>query len=327
MIKEAILTEEKQKIATFLFQFELELEKGIDLTLYYEENGRIVGTISKEGYIIKCLAVDKTFQGQNIASKLVSEIVSRIIYEGNDYYQVFTKKMYRDTFLSLGFSEIFYTEETSVLECSSNTIDNFLEANTRRLTFYTDDIACVVVNCNPITRGHLYLIEKASKEHDHVLVFVLEEDKSYFTFQERMSLVFLAVKHLNNVTVLPSTRYMISSLTFPSYFIKEETKKNYEYAKIDTGIFKKYFMKYYKIKYRYVGEETSEIMKIYNETLKELLKTNLIVVPRLDSISASKVRELIFESKLDDALEYIPESVKNLLVNIIKSKELEHHSL
>ncbi len=60
-------------------------------------------------------------------------------------------------------------------------------------------------------------------------------------------------------------------------------------------------MKYYKIKYRYVGEETSEIMKIYNETLKELLKTNLIVVPRLDSISASKVRELIFESKLDDA--------------------------
>ena len=68
-------------------------------------------------------------------------------------------------------------------------------------------------------------------------------------------------------------------------------------------------------------------MKIYNETLKELLKTNLIVVPRLDSISASKVRELIFESKLDDALEYIPESVKKLLVNIIKSKELEHHSL
>lgn len=327
MIKEAILTDEKRRIEDFLTKFDLRLERDVDLTLYYEKDGEIVGTVSKAGYIIKCLAVDKNFQGQNLASKLVSEIVGRIVFEGNNYYQVFTKKIYRETFLNLGFSEIFSTEETTVLECSLNTIDDYLTSATKRLNFFTSDIASIVVNCNPITKGHLYLIEKASKEHEHVLIFVLEEDKSFFSFQERMSLVFLATNHLKNVTVLPSTRYIISSLTFPSYFIKEETKRNYEYARIDVGIFKKYFMKYYKIKYRYVGEETSEIMRIYNETLEEILGNGLVLVPRLDNISASMVRKLIIENRIDEALNYIPESVQKLFENIVKSKEIEHHSL
>lgn len=321
MIKEAILEEEREKVKNFLKDFDLKLEPNLDLTLYYEENNEIIGTVSKEGYIIKCLAVDKSFQGQNIASLLISEIVSRILYEGSNYYQVFTKRIYLDTFLNLGFSEIYSTNSTSVLECSSYTIDDCLRESIKRIDFYTDDIASVVVNCNPMTKGHLYLIEKASKEHDHVFVFVLEEDKSYFSFKERLTLVYLGTRHLSNVTILPSTKYMISSLTFPSYFIKEETKKNLEYAKVDAGIFKKYFMKYYKIKYRYVGEEASEIMYIYNETLKEVLKDNLIVVKRLDNISASVVRNLIVEGKIIEATEYIPESNKELFLRIVEEKK------
>lgn len=321
MIKEAILEEEREKVKSFLKDFDLKLEPNLDLTLYYEENSEIIGTVSKEGYIIKCLAVDKSFQGQNIASLLISEIVSRILYEGSNYYQVFTKRIYLDTFLNLGFSEIYSTNDTSVLECSSYTIDDCLKESVKRIDFYTDDIASVVVNCNPMTKGHLYLIEKASKEHDHVFVFVLEEDKSYFSFRERLTLVYLGTRHLSNVTILPSTKYMISSLTFPSYFIKEETKKNLEYAKVDVGIFKKYFMKYYKIKYRYVGEEVSEIMNIYNEMLKEELKDNLIVVKRLDNISASVVRKLIEEGKTVEATEYIPEANKELFLRIVEEKK------
>ena len=37
------------------------------------------------------------------------------------------------------------------------------------------------MNCNPFTKGHKYLIEKASKENDVVHLFILTEDKSEFS--------------------------------------------------------------------------------------------------------------------------------------------------
>ena len=320
MIKEAFLNSEKERIKEFLLGFDLNYESNVDLTLYIEEDGKIIGTISKEKYIIKCLAVDKNYQGENLASTLVSEMVSRIIYEGKTYYQVFTKREYLNTFLNLGFSEIYSTDKTSVLESNSFTIDDYLKKEIKRFNIYTDDLASVVVNCNPITKGHLYLIEKASKEHEHVLVFVLEEEKSFFTFEERISLVYLATRHLGNVTVLPSSHYIISSLTFPSYFLKDKMQKNYEFAKVDVGIFKKYFMKYFNIKYRYVGSETDEVMKIYNDVLKEELGNNLIIVPRLDNISASMVRKYIEDGNSEKALEYIPEAIHTLFLNIASNK-------
>jgi len=320
MIKEAILNSEKEKVKEFLLKFDLNYENSVDLTLYIEENDEIIGTVSKENYIIKCLAVDKNHQGENLASTLVSEIISRMLYEGKTYYQVFTKKMYLNTFLNLGFSEIISTENTCVLESSSFTIDDYLKREIKKINFYTDDVASLVVNCNPITKGHLYLIEKACQEHDHVIVFVLEEDKSYFTFQERFSLVYLATKHLSNITILPSSHYIISSLTFPSYFMKDNTMKNEEFARIDVGIFKKYFMKYFNIKYRYVGTETDEVMQIYNKVLKEELKDNLLEFERYNAISASKVRALINEGKVEEASLYVPDAIQSLFQKIARDK-------
>lgn len=320
MILEAILKEEKEKIKVFLEKFDLDYDYSCDRTLYVLENDEIVGTVSKERYIIKCLAVRKECQGTSVASNLVSEIISRIIYEGYTYYQVFTKAIYEDIFINLGFKKIVSTDNTCVLESSSNTINDYLKEEVKKIDFNSDDIASVVINANPITLGHLNLIETASKEHDHVLVFVLEEEKSMFTFKERFSLVFLATRHLNNVTVLKSSNYIISSLTFPSYFLKEKSLVNKEYALIDALIFKNYFMKYFNIKYRYVGKETSDVMKIYNETLKEILKDSLIEIDRKDDISASTVRKLIEEERFDESLKYIPDSIQQLYLQIALNK-------
>ena len=63
MIKEAILNSEKEKVKEFLLKFDLNYESSVDLTLYIEDNDEIIGTVSKENYIIKCLAVDKNHQG------------------------------------------------------------------------------------------------------------------------------------------------------------------------------------------------------------------------------------------------------------------------
>ena len=39
------------------------------------------------------------------------------------------------------------------------------------------------MNCNPFTLGHKYIVEKAARENDNVIIFVVEEDKSSFPIQ------------------------------------------------------------------------------------------------------------------------------------------------
>ena len=57
-----------------------------------------------------------------------------------------------------------------------------------------------------------------------LLFFLVEENKSVFPFDVRFKLVKQATKHLKNVHVLPSTPYIISRATFPTYFLKETSK-------------------------------------------------------------------------------------------------------
>lgn len=56
---------------------------------------------------------------------------------------------------------------------------------------------------DPITKGHLDIIERSSKMFDEVIVVLLENSskKSYFTLDERLQLVKQACKHLKNVKV------------------------------------------------------------------------------------------------------------------------------
>ena len=320
MIFEALLQIEKNQVNEFLLENGLKLDNNVDKTLYIKEDDKIIATISKDRFIIKCLAVDKKYRGNNYATILVSEIISSIIYEGYNYYQVFTKLEYKDIFIDLGFKELVSTLNTIVLESKGNNINDYLYNLKKRLIFYTDDVAGIVLNANPFTLGHLHLVLEASKNHEHVIVFILEEDKSYYSFKERFSLAYLALRHLSNVTVLPSSSYIVSSLTFPSYFIKDEILLNEEYALIDALIFSNYFMKELNIKYRYVGEEETNIMVIYNNTLKEVLKDKLVVIPRYNNISASYVRELVKNGKIDDAKSLIPDNIWELFKDISHNK-------
>ena len=78
------------------------------------------------------------------------------------------------------------------------------------------------MNANPFTLGHLSLVERAAKECDTVHLFVLSEEASLVPFDVRWKLVTEGVAHLSNVICHPSGPYMISSATFPSYFLKDE---------------------------------------------------------------------------------------------------------
>lgn len=334
IIKEALIPSEKERITAFLQEFGLKYENNTDRTLYMEDGGKIVATVSACNYIIKCLAVNSDFRSENLAAKLVGEMIKRFHADGIFHYHVFTKPEYKEVFSSLGFRPLIQTDKVTVLEGGEGSIYETVQAMKVQMkyTFGADsvergsDIGCVIINGNPFTNGHLKLVEYAAARHKHVLVFVLEEEGSYFTFKERYTFAYLALKPYSNVLVIPSSKYIISKATFPDYFLKTVDDSTAEYAKYDALIFLNYFIPLLNIRKRYVGGETSDYMRIYNQTLSEVLGEKLETVERFkedgEVISASKFRELIKDGKKAEAFKFIPRTNYAVLNGILSSKNV-----
>ena len=117
----------------------------------------------------------------------------------------------------------------------------------------------IIMNCNPFTKGHRYLIEWASRKVELLFIFVVSEDKSLFSFEERMEMVKNGVCDLSNVRVIPSGEFILSDCTFPQYFGKIEDDKMLINAEYDVRFWGKYIAQCLQIKYRFVGEENDEI--------------------------------------------------------------------
>lgn len=331
IIKEAFLQEEFLKIEKFLETFSLKLDNNLTKTFYIEnDNSDVIGTISCQDYIIKDLAVDPNYQSENLASILVNEILNYFRLNNIHNYQVFTKPIYKQVFVSLGFKEIVKTDKVIMLEGGVTSINDKIKEIKNIITYRfgeineTSDIACIVMNANPITNGHVYLIEEASKNHKMVVLFIVEEDKSEFTFKERFSMAYLSTMRLGNVCVIPSSKYVVSQSTFPSYFLKNETEVSEQYSLIDALIFKEYFIKNLFIKKRYIGTETINKMVNYNNILKQVLEDKIVILERLkeneEVISASTVRKLLKEGKVEEALQYTPQETAFILRGLASEK-------
>lgn len=328
-IKEAILDIEIEQVKIFLASFGLRYEQDIDKTLYIEENGNIIATISKAKDIIKCLAISSNYQSENLSSVLVSKILEKMHEENIYSYMVFTKAIYENTFINLGFKKLVNTSNTVMLEGGVDSIEDAIKKMKVKINAeygtITDDIkvGSIVMNANPVTLGHQYLIEQSIKENDLTLVFVVEEDNQEFDFQSRYGLVYLTCKKYENVVVLPASKYIVSKNTFPTYFLKEDIVDK-EISLVDGLIFKNYFMKHLKIDRRYVGSEVKEKMNDYNMTLKEILEDNLILLERISLdgqvVSASHVRELLKEGSIEKALTYIPRECHSIFKMIAYGK-------
>jgi len=173
-----------------------------------------------------------------------------------------------------------------------------------------------------MTLGHLYLIETASKISEHLYVFVLEEDLSYFPFKYRFQIVKKATEHIKNLTVLPSSQYIISSATFPDYFLKG-LPKDKVHAELDVQIFGQKIAKILDIDRRFVGQEPyCEVTSKYNETMAEILPKfgiNFTIIDRKEyqgkAISASFVRELIRSNNFEEIKNLVPKATYNFLIS------------
>ena len=168
------------EVKSFLAKQGLRLDKNVEYTVALYNGDKVVATGSFEGRILKCIAVDDSYRGMGVSNKVISDLVSEQYRRGNTHLFVYTTPCNYRIFKDLGFNKIAeVSNKVILLENNPFGIRNFVE-KLKKKKVNGKIISSVVVNCNPFTLGHKYLIEKASKESDVVHVFVVSENKSVF---------------------------------------------------------------------------------------------------------------------------------------------------
>lgn len=336
-IKEVILETERNDQIEFLRTHHLDYEWDIDYAILIYEHNEIIATASLANNVMKCFLVREDHKHQNITNKMFHHLEDILKERGMNHFFVFTSPENEKIFLSLNMHKIVETMNTMLFEGGKN-IKNVLADLKSEYNVSDNKKACVIINANPMTNGHLYLIETASKENEEVLVFVVSEDLSSFPFEDRFEIIKNATKHLSNVIVLPTLSYLVSKLTFPKYFLKEDQLINEEQTLVDVLVYKRYYCKIFNINKRYLGEEPFSFnTNKYNETLKAYLIDHVQVVKRKEhlnkAISASIVRQLIKNNNLEKIEEFVPHATMDYFetekgketIKRIQSKELGRH--
>lgn len=315
----------KKEVDDFLRGFGLILDNDVEYTVVAKKNDNIVGTCSYAGKVLKCFAVKEELQGEGIAAQLITHLSDKLFEKGIYETFIFTKPKNKEIFTGLGYKDIFGTPGVVLLEGGMANIKKSIDAMLLKSGLGNGKKAGLVMNCNPFTLGHRYLIERAAKENSEVVVFIVEEEKSLFPFNVRLELVRRGTQDLKNVHIIPGGHYIISSNTFPAYFLKQEDERLLEYTRLDAGIFGKYIAPIFNINKRYVGTEPyCKVTSLYNNTLIEVLPNfgiEVELIERVESsgaaISASKVRELIRLEAWDEIREIVPQST----LEFLKSEE------
>lgn len=266
-----------------------------------KENGKIVASASLCGDVVKYFAVNFEHRGGGVSAALFTEIKKYAFQNGILRLYLVTKPENRALFEGLLFGEVAAAKSSVLMENPASGIDEFL--STVRCPSAVPPVGAIVMNANPFTKGHRYLIEKAAAECGFVYVFVLSEDKSVFSSKERFDMVRRGTADIGNVAVFQTGRYLVSSATFPAYFLRDKAKVKEAFCELDIAVFTKCFIPALGITRRYVGTEPfCPTTAAYNAALGAALPTagcELITVPRLElygePISASRVRRLIAE--------------------------------
>ena len=326
--KDILLDVERKQVKTLLANQGLYYEAHVTHTIGLFDGDLLIATGSIDDNVIKMLAVDASYQGENLLSKVLTKLISILNQEKKYKYFVFTKKENKLFFMDYHLLLIYEDDYILLFENKTNTIIETLQQMKQSLNLSPGSTASLVMNCNPMTNGHLYLIETCAKKHDHVIVFLVEENKSVFPFDVRFKIVKKATKSLKNVHVLPSTPYIISRATFPTYFSKSVDEATKQYTNLDISLFKTYFMDIFNIDYRYVGTEPLDpLTQMYNETMKDIIGDQLVIMDRIHHqdtpISASFIRKLIEKNDFSNIKNLVPKATYQFLTSK-KGRKLFH---
>ena len=285
----------RKKVEGFLKANGLRLEK-VDLYMAIQDaDENILAGGGLDGDIIKCIAVSEKARSAGLAAPLVSRLIAVAAQQGHSNVKVFTKPENTAIFESLGFTVLGRAPKAVLME------------NGRGLAGYLSGFpvkpgmtkGVIVMNANPFTIGHKYLIEKASAQVDHLFVIVVKEDVSRFPYADRLAMVKAGCADFSNVTVCQGSDYQISATTFPTYFLKELSDASETQMRLDLDIFARHIAPALGATVRFVGSEPQDALTArYNALMKEVLPAAGIEVcelPRLQAdgcpVSASAVRK------------------------------------
>lgn len=318
-IKEVLLKEDSIKRDQFLKKHHMDCDQDVTHSILVYDQDTLVGTASIAKNVMKCFLVTPSYQHQNITTLMFNHLVGHLEMQGIHHYFVYTDADKDKIFEDLHMKLIVKTMNTALLE-GGKTIDHVLTQLKKDYEIDDGPKAAIIMNANPMTLGHLYLVETAAKEANHVLVFVVSEDVSKFPFEDRFDIIQKATAHLPNVTVLPTLDYLVSKITFPKYFLKEDQLIQDEQTLVDVLVYKEYFVPIFNIERRYLGEEPySYNTNKYNHVLKDYLNQHVKIIKRKEQfnhpISASFVRKLIRANKIDKIKDYVPRASYEYLMS------------
>lgn len=317
-----------------------------------ESSDEIVAGGGLKGGVIKCVAVADGHKGEAVANQIVSHLIAKANAAGHQCVKLFTKPQNRPLFESLSFRFLAEAPEAILMETGVGGIAkyseelrakseecncyllagrNSVEVDSTKLSVDTVkwSVGVIVMNCNPFTLGHRYLIERSSELVERLYVVVVREDCSMFSYSERKAMVSQGVKDLGNVVVVDGSDYAVSATTFPTYFLKRISDATDTQILLDLDIYLRHIAPALGANVRFVGSEpTDPLTRRYNELMRQRLGDDHICeIPRMEKygsvVSASRVRRAIEANSLWQAIELVPSSTIPYIIAHLATRALQ----
>ena len=312
-----------------------------------ETTDEIVAGGGLKGGVIKCVAVADGHKGEAVANQIVSHLIAHANADGHQCVKLFTKPQNRQMFESMSFrllaeapkailmetgiggikrySEELKREKGKVKSEKSNSELHHLNPSTPHPIMPQSGI--IIMNCNPFTLGHRYLIEQAAQQVDTLYILVVREDCSMFGYDERKAMIVRGVAHINNVVVCDGSEYSISATTFPTYFLKSLSDASDTQMTLDIDLYRRHIAPALGATVRFVGTEPDDsLTRRYNELMKSMLP-DVREVARLQqsgvAVSASRVRKAIVENHLALAARFVPPTTVPYIVAHLATRALK----
>ena len=263
------------------------------------------------------------------------------IKEESEKYKEYNKKCKEDSKECKENSEECKEEEKTNLNTSTSqhlnistpqhlniTTPQYLNPSTPQPLITTTPLRGVVVmNCNPFTLGHRYLIEQAAKQVERLFVMVVREDCSLFSYAERKAMVEQGVAHLKNVTVIDGSEYAISQATFPTYFLKRLDDAADTQMLLDLDLFRRHIAPALGATVRFVGTEpTDRLTRRYNQLMHEVL-ADVREIVRLEkegnAVSASRVRKAMEQGDMSTIRQLVPPTTLPYIIAHLATQALQ----
>lgn len=317
-----------QKVKAFLERMDLDYSPDVELFVIAQVDDEIVACGGIAGRVLKNIAIDESMQGEGVALSLMSELLNVAYSDGRDELFLFTKPMYEGIFESCGFKIIDQAASKVVLMENRYNIEDY-KRRLHKLRHSGEVVGSIVMNCNPFTLGHRYLVEEACERSFWVHVFVVKEDASCFSFKDRYRLISEGLADIDNLTIHEGSDYIISKATFPTYFIKDKKQIDSLYTELDLNIFRNHIAPELGITHRFVGEEPlCVVTHEYNEQMKKILcapsdspPIEVVELERIaykgEPISASRVRRLMQSGDKEEIRHLVPPTTFALIEKML----------